>query len=219
MSRDRSGGLRTLLVVSAAVTALVFGAMAIGWTLLSNPFERTTVDRSPPPVLTSLQQISEFHAARGSFEVLIDMEHDVQYVPSIFAGERILFIGVGEVDAYVDFSRLDDGAITVSEDGTAVSVEVPRPQLTDPAIDPTESHVVDRDKGIFDRVADLLDASGGSSEQELYVAASQKMADAAESAGLAAQAEDSTRKMLEGLLSGLGYETVQVTFVDLPPAG
>lgn len=211
----RSRPIRTLIVTTVVVGGLVVAGLAVGMTILKSPFKTVIVDRSAPPVLTSLQSIAEFHAARGNFEVVVDLEHDVKYVPAALAGERVIFQGVGSVDAFVDFSTLDESAIVVDRLAKRVSVTVPAPQLSEPALDPTMSHVLDTDKGLFDRVGDLLSGDGGS-EQDLYVAASAKMKDAAVAAGLQASAESNTRQMLTALLTGLGYETIDITFG--PPA-
>ena len=128
----------------------------------------------------------------------------------------MLFVGVGTVDAYVDFTELDESAIRISEDGTSVVVNVPAPQLSDPTIDPALSHVADIDEGLLDRLGDLL-SGGGDSQQELYVAASAKMRDAAAAAGLQAQAEENTTKLLEGLLTGLGFESVTINYSTIAP--
>ncbi len=205
-----------MLFTTVLVGGLVIVALTIGWSLLKNPFSTETVDRSPPPVLLSLQDIAEFRAARGNFEVLVDLEKDVKYLPSALAGERVLFIGVGSVDAYVDFSELDESAVRISEDGTAVTVTVPPPELSAPTIDPELSHVADTDRGLFDRLGDLISGDKGS-EQDLYIAAAAKMTDAAAAAGLQAQAEDNTRELLEGLLTGLGFETITINFAADAP--
>ena len=42
-----------------------------------------------------------------------------------FAGERVQFIGVGSVDAVVDFSSLDAGSVQISENNTKVVVTLP----------------------------------------------------------------------------------------------
>jgi len=212
MIRRRSGStLRTIVLTTLVVGGLLVAAVSIGWTILRNPFRTETVDRSTPPLLTSLQNISEFHAARGNFQVLVDLEHDVKYIPSALAGERLVFMGVGSVDSYVDFSKLDATAIQTDEKAHSVVITLPAPDLSTPALDATQSHVVADDKGLLNRLGDLF-SSGSDSEQALYVAATAKIADAAEAAQLQKQGEDNTRVMLQGLLTGLGYEHIEINF-------
>lgn len=209
--------LRSLVLTTIVVGGLIAAAATVGFSLVKTPFKTVVVDRSAPPVLLSLQSISEYHAARGNFEVVVDLEKDVKYVPAALAGERVIFQGVGSVDAYVDFSALDESAITVNRTAKTVSITVPAPLLTDPSLDPELSHVLDTDKGLLDRVSDAISGDDGS-EQDLYIAASAKIADAAVAAGLRESAETNTRQMLTALLTGLGYETIEITFAPAPPA-
>lgn len=213
-SRPRRS-FRSLILTTIVVGGLVIAAATVSLSLLKTPFKTVVVDRSAPPVLLSIQSIAEFHAARGNFEVVVDLEKDVKYLPSALAGERVIFQGVGSVDAYVDFSTLDESAITANRTAKTVSITVPAPQLSKPNLDLELSHVLDTDKGLLDRVSDAVSGDGGS-DQDLYVAASMKMADAAVAAGLQESAEANTRQMLTALLTGLGYDKVVITFG--PPA-
>ena len=69
-----------------------------------NPFGETTKDRSAPVVLNSIQNLSRYEAATGNYQVVVDLEKDAKFLPSQLRGERTLFVGNGNVDAYVDFS-------------------------------------------------------------------------------------------------------------------
>ena len=64
-------------------------------------------------MLQSIRDLSEYHAAGGHYEVVVDIEEDTP-LPSEVLGQRTLFIGVGDVDAVVDFGGIDSGAVTVS---------------------------------------------------------------------------------------------------------
>ena len=55
-----------MLFTTVLVGGLIVVALAVGLTLLKNPFSTETVDRTPPPVLLSLQDIAEFRAARAT---------------------------------------------------------------------------------------------------------------------------------------------------------
>src|SRR5215468_5689237 len=78
-----------------------------------NPFGQQTIDRSPPPVLKSIQNLSQYHAAVGNFQVVIDVENDIKNVPAALAGQRTLFVAAGTVNAFIDFSHLSGDALKV----------------------------------------------------------------------------------------------------------
>ena len=180
---------------------------------LGSPFGERDVDRSPPALLRSLSDLDEYRAATGHFETIVDLEHDTENVPSLLKGERTLFVAVGNVDAVVDFAGLDSRALDVSPDRRSVTVRLARARLLAPRVDPARSHVVDRQRGLVDRVESLFEDSP-TSERELYLLAERKLAAAARdpASGLVPAAERNARAMLERLLRGLGFERVTVRF-------
>jgi hypothetical protein len=179
---------------------------------LGNPFSSHSVDRSQPAVLNALEDLSEYRAATGQFQVIVDVEQDTKYVPSFLKGERTLFVASGNVDATVDFSTLDDSAIAVSEDGKHVTVTLPPARLQEARVDTEASHVVDRDRGVLDRVGSVFSDSP-TGERELYLLAEDKLEAAAVADGrLTKRAQANTREMLTGMLEGLGYDDVTVRF-------
>ena len=207
--RRRFSALITGIAFIAALIAV--GAVVIGQ-LLGTPFSTETIDRSPPPVLVNLRDLSEYHAAQAQFEVTIDQEDDVAWMPSALAGERVQFVGVGSVDAVVDFTRLPAGAVVVGDDGTSVVVTLPSPVLAGPVLDHEQSHVMNRDRGLFNRVGGVF-SDNPTSEDELYEAAMDKMATAAKATDLAARAKTNTTNMLTALFRSVGYKAVEVRFV------
>lgn len=74
-----------------------------------------------------------------------------------------------------------------------------------------------RDRGLLDRIGDVFSDSP-TGERSLQLAAQPRLAAAAEQAGLAARAEENTRRMLEKMLGALGFTHVEVDFAS-PPAG
>jgi hypothetical protein len=202
-----------LLAAVAGVAVLVpLGLQAIDalpqW---GSPFEQQIVDRSPAALLVTLQDVAQYKAATGTFQVLVDVERDTPYVPSVISGERTTFFATGSVDALVDFSGLGPDRVAVSPDGRAVTVTLPAPVLSEPAVDSEQSRVVGRERGLAERLGGVFEDSP-TGEQELYVLAGDKLAAAARESDLAARAEGSTRQMLTGLVGALGYEQVTVVF-------
>jgi len=201
------------LVLVAAVIALLIALPALIPVL--NPFKEETVDRSGPVLLKSLQDLNEYRAASANLQVVVDVEQDTDLVPSWIKGERTLFVAAGSVDAAVDFRALgkSPGALQVNDDRSAVAVTLPPAHLTDARLDQERSRIYDRDRGVLDRVGDALSDDGGADQQQLYVLAERKLADAAAAdPQILQRAEENTRSMLEGMMRGLGFERVTVRF-------
>ena len=119
---------------------MLCGFLFVGWVKdllpgFGNPFGTETVDRSGPAVLKSIENLRDFRAASGHFEVIVDVEKDARFVPAKIKGERVLFVAVGSVDAGVDFTGLEDGAVDVSDDGKSVTLELPPATFREPELD------------------------------------------------------------------------------------
>lgn len=213
----RPSRLRALGLAGLVLLAVLAGAGRLGDLIpsLPNPFSTETVDRTQPALLQSLTDLSEYHAASGNFQVIVDTEKDTRFVPSFIRGERTVFVAGGSVDAVVDFSQLDERSIQVSPDRTSVTVVLPAPTLDEPTVDTDQSRVVSRDRGVLDRIGSAF-SDNPTSERPLVQAAEEKMRAAAQESDLRKRAEDSTRHMLEGMLGALGYTSVNVTFSPTP---
>jgi hypothetical protein len=201
-----------LVATIGLVMALIFGAQAVGWLPeFKNPFATQTKDRSQPPLLNSIQDLSRYVAAEGNFQVIIDVQQNQKYVPDFLINDRILFVAAGTVDAFVDFGSITQGAITESADRRTVEITLPAPQLGKPNLDPENSRVYAQQRGLLNRIRDAF-ASDPSRLQEVYRLAEERIAEAAKASGLRQRAEDNTRKMLEGLLRSLGYTSISVKY-------
>jgi hypothetical protein len=200
--------------------AVLLGFLFVGWVRdlipdFGNPFTETTVDRTGPAVLKSLRDLRDYRAASGHFEVIVDVEQDTSFVPAQIKGERVLFVAVGNVDAGVDFTSLEEGAVEVSDNRRTVRLELPPATFRDPELDLERSYVYDRDRGVFDRLQALLGDDTGD-DSELYRLAEEKLSAAArDGSGLLARAERNTRTMLVGLLRALGFERVEIRFAEV----
>ncbi len=210
----RPGRWRTLAVVGVIAVALLgAGRLVDLLPSLSNPFTTESVDRTQPAVLKAVQDLSRYQAASGSFQVIVDLEEDARFLPDVIRGERTLFVAGGTVDASVDFSGLDAGAIMVSPDGDEVRISLPRARLSDARIDPAASRVVSRQRGLLDRLGGVF-SDNPTGERQLYLLAEQKLEAAARAGGVRSRAEANTRAMLVSMLRSLGFDTVTVTFGD-----
>ena len=194
-----------------ALVAGVVVAGVIGFKLIDSPFSTVSKDHSPPPVLLELRDLSDFHAAQAQFEVTLDLEKDVKYVPSAIAGERVQFVGVGTVDAVVDFDSLGAGAVQISEDQKSVIITLPGAYAMEPVLDHDESHVMNRDRGLRNRLGGIFN-DNPTSEASLYDAAIAKMADSARQTDLIDKAEEHTTFVLTAMMKAMGFETIDIRF-------
>lgn len=209
----RGRGLILLGAVAVVVVLLGVGARAVDiWPSWRNPFAQEQTDRSGPPLLKSIQDLSRYVAAEGNFQVVIDLQKDRRYVPDFLINERTLFVGVGSVEAYVDFSQIAEGAVVESADHRSVEITLPAPELGDTNLDLTASYVFAEERGLLNRIGDVF---GGdpNRQREVYRLAEERIAAAARDSGLTARAQENTQKMLEGMLRSLGYEDVRIVYV------
>jgi len=211
--------MRRALVTVLAVVAAVLCVLAVLRAVPDlNPFGSDTVDRSQPAVLKSIERIEQFRAATANLQVIVDIERDARLLPDFLKGERTLFVAAGKVDAGVDFSKLDERAIEVSEDRKSATLTLPAPQLYDARVDPSRSRVYDRDRGLFDRLESVFEDSP-TGDRELFALSERKLTEAARAdPELLRTAQRNTRDMLTGLLRGLGFERVTIRFATPPPA-
>ena len=206
-------------VVGVAVVLLVALLALFGLARLTHwPFGSEERDRSGPAVLTAMRDLSEYHAATGQYQVLIDIQQDAKFLPDIIKGKRTIFLAIGSVDSYVDFRKLGDDAVSVSSDRKSVSITLPRAQLSKPNVDPDQSRVLNQDLGVIDRLGNLFSDQPNPQNQQMYQVAEQRLADAARQVGLQKRAEDNTKATLDKLMRSLGFTTVDITFVN-PAAG
>ena len=120
----------TVLVLLTVVGGALFGLSRTPWWSSINPFSTRENDRTGPSVLRSLNDISEFHPAYAHYETVVDLEDDTDNLPSWVSGGRVIYVGKGNVDAVVDFGRLNQSSVVVSPDGESVAVDLPLPSLT-----------------------------------------------------------------------------------------
>jgi Protein of unknown function (DUF4230) len=202
--------IASVIIALAVVVALGLFALH-SWLGSFNPFAEHTTVRSGPVVLRSIQNMSRYEAAVGNYQVVVDLQKSTQFVPSELKGKRTLFVGAGSVNAYVDFSKLGNGAITVNPARTAVTIHLQHAQLERTNLDPAHSYVFATQQGLLDRIGAFV-SGNTANEQPLYELAAQKIQTAATASGLLQRADTNTQTMLTGMLRALGFKQVTVTY-------
>ena len=219
-STNRSRLVRVLVAVALLVALVAAGPWllnrTLGWSVTwANPFQQEVVDQSGAPVMLSLQDLSTYHAASGYYELVIDQQVDVSNLPSFLAGERVLFVAAGTVDATVDFGAIGPDSVQMNDDRTEATINLPGVTLAKPVLDLDRSYVADRDRGLTERLQDAF-GSGVSSDldmQQLYSEAERRLAEAgSRTDDLVSRAEQNTRAMLVALLGEVGFTQVTVNF-------
>ncbi|MEQ4517803.1 DUF4230 domain-containing protein [Pseudarthrobacter sp. B907] len=197
----------TFTLVGAVVVALV--ALGVANLLGFSPFQAGKNDRDRPALLKSIQDVSQYHAAVGNFEVVIDDKTDDSWVPPIIAGRRTLFVAAGTVNAYIDLSGLAEKDLNLSADGKSLTVRLPEAQLDKPNLDLERSYTYSQDRGVLDRISDAV----GMPEQEkkMQILAEKKFTAAAEQSELRKRATENTKSMLTGMFGSIG---IKVSFLD-----
>lgn len=206
-----------LLALGLAIVAVLFAADRVRGFLgdllpsFDNPFASETIVRSQPAILQSIEDIGEYRAATGNFEVVVDLHEDTQ-LPDELLGERTLFVAAGSVDAGVDLSAVAGDDVEISGDRRSATITLPHARLFEPELDLERSYVYDRDEGFLNTIGGLF-GDDDSYQQELNLLAEQKIREAAQrGSGLVPRAEDNTREMLESLLGSLGFTRVAIRF-------
>jgi Protein of unknown function (DUF4230) len=212
MARRRWPAVVATLVVVVLAAVGARALHVVSWP--PSPFAQRELDRSQPVLLQSIQSLSRYEAAAGNFQVVIDLAHEAKFLPSALLGDRQLFVAAGTVDAYVDFGRIGNGAVTVNGDRTVAAIRLPHAALESANLDEKRSYVVAKQRGLLNRIQSFL-GDDPDRQHELYQLAQQKIGAAAKASTLAAQAERNTRAMLVTMLRSLGYASVTVTF-DAP---
>lgn len=201
-----------VLAAAVAVAAVVpFGAQVAALPSWGNPFAQHSVENSTVPLLTAMRDVAQYRAATGTFQVLVDIERDTPNIPSIISGEHTTLFATGHVDGIVDFSRLGDDRVVVSPDRQFVTITLPAPVLERAIVDPVQSRIVGRERGVIDRLTGVFENTPDG-DQELYALAAQRLDAAARGSDLAARSEQNTRAMLTTLATSLGFQRVTVIF-------
>jgi hypothetical protein len=218
--RGQGGLLSRLAVAAAAVAAVAVLVIALSAVhllpQLRNPFGEKTTITSQPVLLKSITALSRYEAASGSFQVVVELsQHSL--LPSFLQGSDTLFIGQGSDIAFVDFGQLKGQAIQVSANRAAVTVTLPHAQLEPAVLNVRQSYVYASQQGLLNRIGNFF-GGNPNSQQQVYIAAQQRIEAAARHSPLLAEAERNTRAMLNGMLGSLGFKRITVNFGSPAPA-
>ncbi|WP_443076256.1 DUF4230 domain-containing protein [Streptomyces sp. NBC_01716] len=211
----RGAGMPWWIKLPAGLVVLVL-LLGIGSRLdlvpgFDDVFGEKTEDRTGPTLLKSIQDLSQYQAASGNFQVVVDLEKDAKFLPDTIKGSRTLYVGAGSVGSYVDLGAVGDENVKVNEERTTATLRLPHARLGKATLDADRSYAVSKQRGLLDRLGDFF-SDNPADERAVNKLAAQHIQEAAKDSGLTERAEKNTTSMLEGLLTSLGFKEVTVVY-------
>jgi hypothetical protein len=193
------------------VGALLFALLGGVFGFLRNPFATKKIDRTGPALLTAVQNLARIEGSSGTFQVVVDVEEDAEYLPDALKGQRIIYLAQGSASGTVELGGLNAQSITVDETTKTATFRIPKAQISNVRIDLSASRVLSYDRGLIDRLGDAV-GDADPMPAELTTRAEEQLETAAQESELRARAEANTKQVLTSIGNGLGYTTVVVTF-------
>ncbi|MFN3651840.1 MAG: DUF4230 domain-containing protein [Armatimonadota bacterium] len=167
---------------------------------LKNPLGFTSAARATGPVvLDQVQALQRLETCRYNGQVVVRGDTS-GWVPSWLAGDKILFVGRGEVVAGVDLRSLQSHDVRV--EGEQVVVRLPEPQIFHSRLDNHGSQVFERQTGLFSKADSQL-------ETRVRQEAEERIRSAAMESGVLATARENAQSALRQQLSLLGFREVR----------
>jgi hypothetical protein len=204
--RQRLGNSFSLVVLS---TVFGLGIIASGliWRpfsnigqLWSNPFQRTTrVASTGPAVLEQVQKLNRLESCRYNGQVIVRGDSSGS-LPAWLVGDRLLFIGRGEVVAGIDFTQMRDEHVKVSDN--SVVIQLPAAQIFSTHLNNKQSEVYERQTGIFGGPEKDL-------ETKVRSEAEARIQEAALSNGILGTARNNAQEALRRQLTQLGFQDIR----------
>jgi hypothetical protein len=200
------------IAAGLAACVLYLGAAAVRQALapvdwarsfLNNPFGLNA--RAVPSgavILDQVQRLRRLETCRYNGQVVVRGEN-AGPLPVWLAGDRLMFVGQGEVVAGVDLARLRPGDVEVR--GRSLTLHLPRPEVFYASLDNRRSEVCDRQSG-------LLTGPDRTLETRVRVVAEDRIRQAALEHGVLATAGENARDELRRQLVLLGFR--EVRFVE-----
>lgn len=161
----------------------------------------TPLPTPTPIIIGSFQKLGNLISVEYTLQTVVEAERERVFPLS---PERIILVAVGNVEAGVDLTRIEDKDIII--EGTGVRMTLPPAAVTSIEILPGESEIFDSKRGW------LLSEYEGLELEAMEKARAQLEHWAVERVNLLNQAEDQARIQMEIFLRQLGFEKIEITF-------
>ena len=166
------------------------------------PTETPTPVPSPTPiVIGSFQELGELITVEYTLQTVVEAQRERVFPLS---PERIILVAVGNVEAGVDLTQIQDDDIVI--DGTSVSITLPPAHVTSVELLPSESEIFDSNRGW------LLSDYDGLELEAMNKARNQLELWAVNRVNLLDQAEIEAVDQMKVFLQKLGFQEIEVVF-------
>jgi hypothetical protein len=153
---------------------------------------------SGPVVLERIQALQRLETCRYRGEVVV-RGRTGGLLPAWLVGDRVLFVGRGEVVAGLDLARLRPQDVRIA--GSSLTLRLPESEILSSRLDNRESEVADRETGLLSQPDRTL-------ESRVRAEAEDRIRSAAVENGVLRTAEQKGREVLSEQLHLFGFREV-----------
>jgi Protein of unknown function (DUF4230) len=207
----KGGGLGTTLVLALVIVVVGVGLgvaistqgfmerlPVIGPLLYEEEPAQTTTG---PVVVEGVQDLNRLATVRWRESMIVTRESGGTELERFLAGEKVLLVATGDVEAGVDLASL--GRDDVKVNGETVTIRLPEPEILSVSLDEQKTGVYDRDFGPLNlRPDDDL-------VEQARAAAVDRIEQAARDEDILDQAEQNAEDSIRAFVSTLGFEEVR----------
>jgi uncharacterized protein DUF4230 len=207
----KGGGLGTTVVLALVIVLVGVG---LGFALSTQGFmERLPVigplfyEEEPaqtttgPVVVEGVQDLNRLATVRWRESVIVTRESGGTELERFLAGEKVLLVATGDVEAGVDLASL--GRDDVKVNGEAVTISLPEPEILSVSLDEQKTGVYDRDFGPLNLHPD------DDLVEQARAAAVDRIEQAARDEDILDQAEQNAEDSIRAFVRTLGFEEVR----------
>ena len=207
----KGGGLGTTLVLALVIVLVGVG---LGFALSTQGFmERMPVigplfyEEEPaqtttgPVVVEGVQDLNRLATVRWRESVIVTRESGGTELERLLAGEKVLLVATGDVEAGVDLASL--GRDDVKVNGETVTIRLPEPEILSVSLDEQKTGVYDRDFGPLNLHPD------DDLVEQARAAAVDRIEQAARDEDILDQAEQNAEDSIRAFVRTLGFEEVR----------
>lgn len=207
----KGGGLGTTLVLALVIVVVGVG---LGVAISTQGFmerlpvigplfyeEEAAQTTTGPVVVEGVQDLNRLATVRWRESMIVTRESGGTELERFLAGEKVLLVATGDVEAGVDLASL--GRDDVKVNGETVTIRLPEPEILSVSLDEQKTGVYDRDFGPLNlRPDDDL-------VEQARAAAVDRIEQAARDEDILDQAEQNAEDSIRAFVSTLGFEEVR----------